>query len=1066
MASKTSDLVFNLIGHDKTGPATKSAASNLDHVSKSATNMGKVFAGVAAGAGLAVLGKQAMDFAKDSVAAFTTVGKEAGSLQRVMGGTIEEASSMRGMFKLAGVDAEQAGKSMGLFSKSIVNNGDAFAAMGVAVRDAGGQLRPTNDILKDTAEQFKSMPNGAEKTALAMELFGKSGAAMLPFLNRGAEGLTELEKKTAEYGLTLTKVDQEAIGGAIKAQRELDMAMEGAKVTLGSGLAPLFTEAKTAMAEMAVPLTQALLPGFEAIGDVAMLALTQIRDNMPAVQSGVAQFASGIRGVSESIQNNWPQIVETVEALGGTLKRVGEFTAGVWAAFQSLPDGVKQTLMLAAVAQKTGALAITFKAVDIVKSLFASAVPVMNVGVLNSGTGAASAASGLTSAGGTMGKGFLATAATAVAWTAAAGAFAVVATQVLVDNADKWAPRAQAAYEQNPTINSYTGIATPDNFTRGMYEFTEAEKSAIKAAFELRAGLTASQEAQQMHNRSAAIGAAVSRDNALAMTSLGLQAGISGAELAAVNQVVASMPAGTEATVLAAAIQSVGVAAGMTQPEIDAMTAAATGIPPGENVAALGLRISEAGSAAGLSEDQMLTLNSAVAAMPPGTTAEQLRAVIQSVGEQSGLTQGQIDALTGSINVVPAAANLPALQMAIAVAGQAAGLSQEQVDDMSAAVTMIPPGATAEQMGEAIRIAGVKAGMTDQQIQGVTAAANSVPANTPANVSTNAPEETGKINALQSAINGLQGKNISVGVSISGSTGGGGTSTFSGSASGVGGWMDDQVTALAKKLAPTLLGVSGGAYAGPGGGVLGRPLNGYVVSSEFGPRGGAMHYGIDLAAPMGTGVFASAPGLIMQSGWNGGYGNFIAMDHGLGIVTRYGHMSNLIGRAGQVVGQGALIGQVGSTGDSTGPHLHFEAQVGGNFVNPRTLVALRHGGLVPTALSRGEYYVPREKAKGNYALLSAANAGVLSGPGTSTSDSIRALTRGGDFIVNAAATRRHRALLDSVVKGPRRMATGGVVGGTVTGGSISERVVVQVLLDGRQMHEAQVRYLRDAGVSA
>ncbi|MBK6347270.1 MAG: phage tail tape measure protein [Bacteroidales bacterium] len=329
--------MFNLIGHDKTGPATKSAASNLDHVSKSATNMGKVFAGVAAGAGLAVLGKQAMDFAKDSVAAFTTVGKEAGSLQRVMGGTIEEASSMRGMFKLAGVDAEQAGKSMGLFSKSIVNNADAFAGMGVAVRDAGGQIRPTNDILKDTAERFKSMPNGAEKTALAMELFGKSGAAMLPFLNRGAEGLTELEKKTAEYGLTLTKVDQEAIGGAIKAQRELDMAMEGAKVTLGAGLAPLFTEAKTAMAEMAVPLTQALLPGFEAIGDVAMLALTQIRDNMPAVEAGVERFAGFLRDASTVVQDNWPQIVETVEGLAGALQRVSGFAGAMWDAFLPCP---------------------------------------------------------------------------------------------------------------------------------------------------------------------------------------------------------------------------------------------------------------------------------------------------------------------------------------------------------------------------------------------------------------------------------------------------------------------------------------------------------------------------------------------------------------------------------------------------------------------------------------------------------------------------------------------------------------------------------------------------------
>lgn len=953
MASKTSDLIFNLIGHDKTGPATKSAASNLDHVSKAASNMGKVFAGVAASAGLVVLGKQALDFATDSVAAFTAVGKEAGALQRVMGGTIEEASSMRGMFKLAGVDAEQAGKSMGLFSKSIVNNADAFAGMGVAVRDAGGQLRPTNEILKDTAEQFKAMPNGAEKTALALELFGKSGTAMLPMLNRGAEGIAELERKTAEYGLTLTKVDQEAIGGAIKAQRELDMAMEGAKVTLGGGLAPLFTEAKTAMAEMAVPLTQALLPGFEAIGDVALLALTQIRDNMPAVQAGVEDFATGIRGVSEGIRDNWPQIVDTMETLGGALERVAGFAGAMWDAFRSLPPEAQQLIALLAVAQRSGVISVAFSAADLVKSMFATNVTVVGTNVTTAGaTGAIGGAS------------------RALAFGAGAGLI----------------------------VGGIAATALVDWSTDGLSRATSAA-NVYASALEGAAG-----EASAAADASNAMGGAAS------------------------------------------------VAAG-TMTEAGAQALALSG--------AVGL----AGEAAGLTHDQIVTMSDATMAIPPGQSVDQLAVAIRDAGIAAGATTVQADAMAAAAYAIPGSANLPALKSAIDEAGASGQWTTEQTNIMSAAVAAIPPGQSAQQMGEAIREAGVKAGLTDQQIQGVTAAVNSVPANKAATITTNAPEETGKINALQAAINSLAGKTIDVGVKLSGSTGGGGAATFSGSTSAVGGWMDNQVKTLAEELAPTLMGVTGGAYAGPGGGILGRPLSDYVVSSEFGPRGGAMHYGIDLAAPMGQGIFASAPGLITQSGWNGGYGNFISMDHGLGVVTRYGHMSALIGRAGQVVGQGALIGQVGSTGDSTGPHLHFETQVGGNFVNPRTMVALRHGGLVPTALSAGEYYVPAEKAKGNYRLLSAVNAGILSGPGTGTSDSIRAMAKAGDFIVNAKASRRHKALLDSVVKGPRRMATGGVVGGTVAGGAVVGGTTVQLLIDGRALHESLIRYQRETGTA-
>lgn len=112
------------------------------------------------------------------------------------------------------------------------------------------------------------------------------------------------------------------------------------------------------------------------------------------------------------------------------------------------------------------------------------------------------------------------------------------------------------------------------------------------------------------------------------------------------------------------------------------------------------------------------------------------------------------------------------------------------------------------------------------------------------------------------------------------------------------------------------------------------------VTSGFGMRrhpilgGYRAHNGIDLAAPMGTPIVASTDGVVQVAGWNGGYGNFVALDHGGGVQTRYGHMSRIDVVEGQAVRKGDVIGLIGSTGRSTGPHLHYEVRVNGQPVDP------------------------------------------------------------------------------------------------------------------------------------
>lgn len=113
------------------------------------------------------------------------------------------------------------------------------------------------------------------------------------------------------------------------------------------------------------------------------------------------------------------------------------------------------------------------------------------------------------------------------------------------------------------------------------------------------------------------------------------------------------------------------------------------------------------------------------------------------------------------------------------------------------------------------------------------------------------------------------------------------------------------------------------------------PLQSYVyISSYYGMRKGSMHTGVDFAASAGTEIYAWKSGVITTACWNGGYGNFIEIQHNDGTISRYAHLSKYAVSAGQNVVAGQTIGYVGTTGNSTGNHLHFEIKINGQFVNP------------------------------------------------------------------------------------------------------------------------------------
>lgn len=127
---------------------------------------------------------------------------------------------------------------------------------------------------------------------------------------------------------------------------------------------------------------------------------------------------------------------------------------------------------------------------------------------------------------------------------------------------------------------------------------------------------------------------------------------------------------------------------------------------------------------------------------------------------------------------------------------------------------------------------------------------------------------------------------------------------------------------------------------------LANPAPGRPISSTFGVRTDpligtpALHSGMDFRAPVGTPALAAAAGIVVKAGWNGGYGRMVEIDHGGGFTTRYAHLSKILVNENQTVAAGDIVGSAGSSGRSTGPHLHYEVRRQGDAVDPLRFIRL------------------------------------------------------------------------------------------------------------------------------
>lgn len=124
-----------------------------------------------------------------------------------------------------------------------------------------------------------------------------------------------------------------------------------------------------------------------------------------------------------------------------------------------------------------------------------------------------------------------------------------------------------------------------------------------------------------------------------------------------------------------------------------------------------------------------------------------------------------------------------------------------------------------------------------------------------------------------------------------------------------------------------------------------KPVDSFKLTSQYGFRADpfagrrARHKGVDMAGPIGTPIYATADGIVGRAQWVGGYGKYVEVNHGGEIQTRYGHMSQIMVEPNQRVTKGQIIGLMGSTGRSTGSHLHYEVRIAGNSVNPMPFIS-------------------------------------------------------------------------------------------------------------------------------
>lgn len=298
----------------------KKLASEAEKNLGQAENAGSKFSGQMTKVGAAMMGAGAGLLAVGVSAANSTtdMGREVIKLQRYTGMTADEASKLRAVAQLSGVSVDSLAIALGRMSKAAEANSPAFDKLGVSARDSDGTLRSMSSLLPDIAERFKTMPAGAERTALAIQLFGRNGMEMMPFLVKGREGIAQLSAEAEKMGLVLNDDNIQAIRNNIVAQRELNATFDGLRTKIGLQMLPILTGFTETMKNIPGPVLDIIGPltvfgglGLTAAGGIGMIvgqlgnlktfalsAVTGVKNLVSQVSAMPATFAQAAFAVA------------------------------------------------------------------------------------------------------------------------------------------------------------------------------------------------------------------------------------------------------------------------------------------------------------------------------------------------------------------------------------------------------------------------------------------------------------------------------------------------------------------------------------------------------------------------------------------------------------------------------------------------------------------------------------------------------------------------------------------------------------------------------------------------
>lgn len=311
---------YEITAEDKTRAGIDSAKKNFKELSESALNLKGVFAGalgaISAGA-IASSFKSVLDGA-DSM----------GKLSQATGVAVEQLSGLNYAAKLSDVDTNTLGNSLKKLAKNAVDtaNGtgeakDAFAALGISVKDSSGKMRGTGELFGQLSDKFAGLEDGTEKTALAMQVFGKSGAQLIPLLNEGSAGLARASKEAELFGLIISEELSDNAQALNDNLTRLSSAVQGSMIQAFSATVPVVGELSEMMVEF-VKDTEAV----KSAGEAANTGLKLLVNGGIIVKSVFQQLGTLIGGVAAAFVQFFHGVanfdLDEIKASGETLKNV------------------------------------------------------------------------------------------------------------------------------------------------------------------------------------------------------------------------------------------------------------------------------------------------------------------------------------------------------------------------------------------------------------------------------------------------------------------------------------------------------------------------------------------------------------------------------------------------------------------------------------------------------------------------------------------------------------------------------------------------------------------------